>query len=128
MTNNKTITLRQSNRNLTRHERSLMNCMVGEGYENLEINRELATVQLEHDLPLRLMTDSYLNRIRSQFRQFEQLLLTDREEQAQYGIAMLEAGYSFSGAEASYVSRHLTPSGSRLVRRLYLNERNEAIR
>jgi len=124
----KSITLIQSNRNLTRHERSLMNCMVNEGYQNQEINRELATVQIEHGLPLRLVTDSYLNRIRTQFRQFDRLRGTDRDKQALYGAAMLEAGYSWSGTDSSYVSRFLTVSGTDLLRKVYLNELNEATR
>jgi len=105
-----------------------MNCMVNEGYQNQEINRELATVQCEHDLPLRLVTDSYLNRIRTQFRQFDRLRGTDRDKQALYGAAMLEAGYSWSGTDSSYVSRFLTVSGTDLLRKVYLNELNEATR
>jgi hypothetical protein len=124
----KSITITQSNRNLTRHERSRMNCMVNEGYQNQEINRELATVQCENDLPLRLVTDSYLNRIRSQFQQFDRLRGTDRDKQALYGLAMLEAGYSWSGTDSSYVSRSLTVSGAGLLRRVYLNKLNEATR
>jgi hypothetical protein len=124
----KTITITQSNRNLTRHERSLMNCMVNEGYQNQKINRKLATVQLEHDLPLRLVTDSYLNRIRSQYQQFDRLRGTDRDKQALYGTAILDAGYSWSGTDSSYVAHYMKPGAVDDLRQIYLTQDGEATR
>lgn len=123
----KTVTFTQSNRNLTRAERSVMNCMVREGYENPEINLALAGVQADRGLPLRLVSDGYLDRVRSQFRQFQRQADRGRPA-ARYGIDMLEAGYSWSGKDSSYVADRLGAGAAAELRRDYLNERNEAIR
>lgn len=121
------MTFTQSNRNLTRQERALVNCMVHEEYENPEINRELVSLQACRELPLRLMSDGYLDRVRSQFRQFRHAADNGQEEAAQYGIDMLEAGYSWSGTDATTVCR-LRPAMARELRKGYLDENNEATR
>ena len=115
-----TITFTQSNRNLTRDERACMNCMVHEGYENQEINRALAAVQADRGLPLRLVSDGYLDRVRAQFRQFQKQA-SSGSPGARYGIDMLEAGYSWSGADATFAVRHLNAADVKQLRRDYLN-------
>ena len=125
-TNISQIKIRQSRRNLTRDERSYANCMVHEGYSNDEINLYLACYQNNNHLPLRLLSASYTDRIRSQFDRLSRALGT-RKAQAQYGIDMLEAGYSWSGTDVS----DLLSSNRRRVddlRIIYLNKNNEATR
>lgn len=113
--------IRQSRRNLTRNERRYANCMVHEGYTNDEINRYLAWYQYNNYLPLRLLSASYTDRIRSQFNRF----LRHTSSAAQYGIDMLEAGYSWSGAD---IRELLNVDSDRVaeLRRIYLDENNEA--
>lgn len=113
--------IRQSRRNLTRNERRYANCMVHEGYTNDEINRYLAWYQYNNHLPLRLLSASYTDRIRSQFNRF----LRHTSSAAQYGIDMLEAGYSWSGAD---IRELMNVDSDRVdeLRRIYLDENNEA--
>ena len=118
--------IRQSRRNLTRNERRYANCMVHEGYTNDEINRYLAWYQYNNHLPLRLLSASYTDRIRSQFDRLNRALDT-RKAQALYGIDMLEAGYSWSGTDVEGLlnATRRTVDDLRII---YLDENNEATR
>ena len=122
------MSITQSRRNLTRFERTMVNRMVGCGLPNDRINRLLVSIQETKDLPLRLMSDGYLNRIRSQYRQFRQALSFGCPETAQYGIDMLEAGYSWSGTDSSYVAHYLKPGAVDDLRQTYLTQDVEATR
>lgn len=115
------IKIRQSRRNLTRNERVIANCMVREGYTNDKINLSLARYQDDNYLPLRLLSASYTDRIRNQFNRF----LRHTGSAAQYGIDMLEAGYSWSGAD---IRELMNVDSDRVdeLRRIYLDENNEA--
>lgn len=100
--------------------------MVHEGYSNDEINLHLAWYQSNNYLPLRLLSASYTDRIRSQFDRLSRARDT-RKTQALYGIDMLEAGYSWSGAD---ISELLNATRRRVddLRIIYLNKDNEATR
>ena len=122
------MSITQSRRNLTRFERTLTNRMVGADLPNDRINRLLVSIQETKDLPLRLMSDGYLNRIRSQYRLFRQVLELGCPEAAQYGIDMLEAGYSWSGTDSNHVAHHLKPDAVDELRQIYLTQDGEATR
>lgn len=116
------IKIRQSRRNLTRKERVIANCMVREGYTNDKINLSLAGYQEDNSLPLRLLSASYTDRIRSQFNRF----LRHTSSAAQYGIDMLEAGYSWSGSDIHQLLNNVDSDRVDDLRRIYLDEHNEA--
>lgn len=129
------INITQSNRQLTREERALVNCMVHEERCNSEINRALAAHQNECDLPLRLLSSGYLDRIRTQFNLFNRVRRDhahdpdgDRARGAVYGIQMLEAGYSWSGSDARQVAHHITSRAVDKLSQIYLDPYGEATR
>lgn len=124
-TNITQIKIRQSRRNLTRNERRYANCMVHEGHTNDEINLYLAWYQSNNHLPLRLLSASYTDRIRSQFNRLNRYRdVKSVKAQVQFGIDMLEAGYSWSGTDI--VGLLNADRDVDDLRRIYLDENNEA--
>ena len=124
-TNITQIKIRQSRRNLTRYERVIANCMVREGYTNDKINLSLARYQDDNYLPLRLLSASYTDRIRRQFDRLDRYRdVKSVKAQVQFGIDMLEAGYSWSGTDI--VGLLNADRDVDDLRRIYLDENNEA--
>lgn len=99
------MTFSQSNRNLTRTERILVNRLIREGHNNSNVNRQLVGLQDKNGLPLRLISDAYIDRIRGTFTRFDTILYSDfnhaySEDQktaARKGIEYMERGHSMSG-------------------------------
>ena len=129
------INITQSNRQLTRAERAMVNSMIHEEYDNQEVNLALAAHQWEEGYELRLLSDSYINRIRGSFERFDRLLYGESnqalsatsEAWARYTIDLLEAGYSLSGTDECVLFERCQspqPGDDRLVQKLrstYIN-------